>query len=415
MKLIFHVIVTAISVFRGDPVQASPPPVVTTTSSIQQATCLQRRASTDPAGQAISQALARSDTVSKACNASYVRFDTAKSASYYILDEDYIFNISFRVGSSGLQSTPCIIGFNTILEDCVENDSFWGGWVVNAGSNFSIINQNNPTDPLPSSAYVASGPEETAKLPLDQSVTRPDTQVAKDHTRTAPLSDGSIATSGNGFSPSSKSLLPSSITTTQSSGPALVLVTTSYNPGAVTLPTIDPSISGDTVIRTGNAEHPTGNYPFVKGGPKCFFCPPGVQGGGLVLFGMQNPGIYPPPTPPPFPHIKNFPTISIGSNIIPTPAEEEPTSGSTTSATSKPTTSVEPSEQEPSTANPSSAQPSSVESSSLESTTAVPSTTITTPSSSSCGVSTIASDCSLICSSASSRDREHNYIVLAPF
>ena len=139
MKLIIYVLVIAISVFSGDPIQASPPPVATTSSSTQQATCLQRRGSTDPAGLAISQALGRSNTVSKACNASYVTVDAATSSSYHILDGDYTFNTSFHVGSSGLQSIPCVIGFNTILADCVENNHFWGGWVVNAGSNFSSM------------------------------------------------------------------------------------------------------------------------------------------------------------------------------------------------------------------------------------------------------------------------------------
>lgn len=138
---------------------------------------------------------------------------------------------------------------------------------------------------------MASPHDETAKPSLDSTVTGPSTRVAGDHTGTAPSSEGSISTSANGLSPSSNTLSPSSTATTQSSGPPLVIVTTSYNPEALTLPTVDPSISADTVIRTGNAEHPTGQFPFIKGGPKCFFCPPGIQGGGLVLFGMQKPGV----------------------------------------------------------------------------------------------------------------------------
>ena len=139
MKLFYYFLVTAISVFSGDPVQTSPAPVTTTPSSTKLATCLQRRTSTDPAGLAISRALQRSDTVSKACNATYVTIDAAASASYYISDGGYTFNSSFQVRSSSLQTTPCIIGFNTVLTDCVENDNFWGGWWANAGSNFSSM------------------------------------------------------------------------------------------------------------------------------------------------------------------------------------------------------------------------------------------------------------------------------------
>ena len=138
---------------------------------------------------------------------------------------------------------------------------------------------------------MASPYNETAKPSFDPTVTGPSTQVAEDHSGTALSLDGFILTFDNGLLTSSNTLSPSSMVITQSSGPSLVLVTTSYNPEALTLPTIDPSISADTVIRTGNAEHPTGEYPFVKGGPKCLFCPPGIDGGGLVLFGMQNPGV----------------------------------------------------------------------------------------------------------------------------
>ncbi len=72
------------------------------------------------------------------------------------------------------------------------------------------------------------------------------------------------------------SIVPSQILpqTTQSSGIALPTITTSYDPGTVTILSIDPTITENTVIRTSDDHHTLGLYPFIKGGPGCFFCPP---------------------------------------------------------------------------------------------------------------------------------------------
>ena len=136
------------------------------------------------------------------------------------------------------------------------------------------------------------------------------------------------------FSVSSSSGVTSNLAQTTASSTTniiapLPIITTSYDPEAVTEGSINPTITANTAIRTSDNRHPLGLYPFIKGGPSCFFCPPGIDDGGLFLFGMTHPGIFPPPPTPPFPGVRNFPTITIGDDLNPTPHtddEEQPTS-----------------------------------------------------------------------------------------
>ena len=104
----------------------------------QGANCLQTRAPSDPAGSVISGLIAQNLTVNKACNSSSATIDTASLTSFYVANGDYTFNYSFPAGSSGLpNTTTCVLAFNTILSQCVDNGNFWGGWQTNSGSNFS--------------------------------------------------------------------------------------------------------------------------------------------------------------------------------------------------------------------------------------------------------------------------------------
>ena len=88
-------------------------------------------------------------------------------------------------------------------------------------------------------------------------------------------------------------------TTTSSTTALLPLITTSYDPQPLIISSLGPSITSNTAIRTSDSKHPVGLYPLIKGGSHCFFCPPGI--GGLVLFGMNLPGVskaaYPPAMP----------------------------------------------------------------------------------------------------------------------
>lgn len=120
-----------------------------------------------------------------------------------------------------------------------------------------------------------------------------------------------------------------------STGAPLATITTSYDPEASTVTSIGPEITGNTAIRTSDDHHGLGFYPFWKGGPHCFIiCPPGIDNGGIILWGMDKPGIYPPPIPPPFPGIE-WPTITINDDLEPT-ATEEPEDEPTKPTNSKP-------------------------------------------------------------------------------
>ncbi|KAL8779190.1 MAG: hypothetical protein Q9194_001571 [Teloschistes cf. exilis] len=137
----------------------------------------------------------------------------------------------------------------------------------------------------------------------------------------------------------SKTPMPETTAGTHPSGAPLITITTSYDPEASTVTSIGPEITGNTVIRTSDDHHGLGFYPFWKGGPHCFIiCPPGIDNGGIILWGMDKPGIYPPPTPPPFPGIE-WPTITIDNDLEPTATEEpdEEPSNSKPDESAKPT------------------------------------------------------------------------------
>lgn len=120
--------------------QSSPPAPSVSDSP----TCLQSRASSDPDGARIFAAIVRDNAVFKACNSPFGTIDKGSSTSYYIFNGDYTFNSSFKAGSSGLKVTSCVVNFNTILSNCIENGNFWGGWLFAGGSNFSGIDQKFP-------------------------------------------------------------------------------------------------------------------------------------------------------------------------------------------------------------------------------------------------------------------------------
>ncbi|KAL8721425.1 MAG: hypothetical protein Q9225_001900 [Loekoesia sp. 1 TL-2023] len=169
---------------------------------------------------------------------------------------------------------------------------------------------------------------------------------APHQTTTAPGQSGPAGVPSSGAATSKDAPNPTAIptktpapgTTQGGGGPtgaALTTITTSYDPEASKVTSIGPEITGNTAIRTSDDHHGLGFYPFWKGGPHCFIiCPPGIDNGGIILWGMDKPGIYPPPTPPPFPGI-NWPTITINDDLEPT-ATEEPDDEPTKPTNSKP-------------------------------------------------------------------------------
>lgn len=75
------------------------------------------------------------------------------------------------------------------------------------------------------------------------------------------------------------------------SGAVLPVITTPFDVQAATLTSVDPVITGDTAISTGDGSHQWGLYPFIHGGSHCLWCPPGLDHGGIVLWGITKPGV----------------------------------------------------------------------------------------------------------------------------
>lgn len=74
-------------------------------------------------------------------------------------------------------------------------------------------------------------------------------------------------------------------------GGILPVITTAFDVQAAIVTSIDPTITGNTAISTGDGTHPWALYPFIHGGPHCLWCPPGLEHGGIVLWGITKPGV----------------------------------------------------------------------------------------------------------------------------
>ena len=102
---------------------------------------------------------------------------------------------------------------------------------------------------------------------------------------------------------------------------------TKYDTSILALTSVNPAITGNTKILTSDDHHPQGFYPFIHGGSRhCLvICPPSIDHGGIILWGMNKPGIYPPNPkgPSPFPGVDpaDVPTIAVDDDL--TPKEEE--------------------------------------------------------------------------------------------
>lgn len=74
-------------------------------------------------------------------------------------------------------------------------------------------------------------------------------------------------------------------------GGILPIVTSPIDVQAAILTSVDSAITENTAISTGDGTHPWGIYPFFHGGPHCLWCPPGLDNGGLVFWGITKPGV----------------------------------------------------------------------------------------------------------------------------
>ena len=115
-------------------------------------TCIQPRASTDPPAAQISSSLASPSVVEKSCNgttASVARVGAVEIVYYN--SGAYYFNIT-RLAMLHLPvvlASYCPQQFQNIIDTCVVQQSFWGGWITRDGVNWSVFNFDYPQNPLP--------------------------------------------------------------------------------------------------------------------------------------------------------------------------------------------------------------------------------------------------------------------------
>ena len=138
-------------------------------------------------------------------------------------------------------------------------------------------------------------------------------------------------------------------TNQQKTSEILPIITTPVDAQAVALTSVDPSITGNTAISTGDNAHTLDLYPFLRGGSRYLWCPPGLDLGGLVLWGIHKPRVSSRTSwkgaflvngnakilqeyrniQPPIPGIQgSMPTIVVGNDLVPStkpdPQEENP-------------------------------------------------------------------------------------------
>ncbi|KAL8954667.1 MAG: hypothetical protein Q9183_006991, partial [Haloplaca sp. 2 TL-2023] len=133
------------------------------------------------------------------------------------------------------------------------------------------------------------------------------------------------APAGPAVTPNRASETPESRETTSG---MLPIITTPVDAQATALTSVHQLITGNTAISTGDDTHTLDLYPFFRGGSRCLWCPPGLDLGGLVLWGINKPGEY-RNIQPPIPGIQgSMPTIVVGNNLVPStkpnPQEENP-------------------------------------------------------------------------------------------
>ena len=132
--------------------QTSPHDLPSTTSSQPSSTsssiCIQSHSPTDPNAAALQSSVASDNSISNACNPSTQNVSTVPWAhTFFVFNNTYYFNTSLQDlrildtpnsapnGVAGSQD--CSNSFSAILSSCTTAQTFWGGWIVNNGVNYS--------------------------------------------------------------------------------------------------------------------------------------------------------------------------------------------------------------------------------------------------------------------------------------
>lgn len=144
------------------------------------ATCIQVRSPADPPGADISATLASASAVANACGGDQQKTGTVGLLSIVYSQMDAMFlNISHN---SRLQApievgpTFCPNHFQSIIDQCITNGNFWGGWIGVDAANYSITDSIYPANGLnapapPGSSGGASSASTTTGVPRSGSTT----------------------------------------------------------------------------------------------------------------------------------------------------------------------------------------------------------------------------------------------------
>lgn len=147
------------------------------------------------------------------------------------------------------------------------------------------------------------GPGGVAWIPIFSQTGGPQIQPTdapfRSTTSTQPTTSTSTSTTRNANTATTSTTSPivsqgSATKTTTNPGTTatiLPIITTAFDVQAATLTSVDPVITGNTAISTGDGTHSWGLYPFFHGGSHCLWCPPGLDNGGLVFWGITKPGV----------------------------------------------------------------------------------------------------------------------------
>lgn len=102
------------------------------------------------------------------------------------------------------------------------------------------------------------------------------------------VTTGTIASAGSTLS---QRIATRTIADLATTGGVLPIIATPVDVQAAIFTSVDSAITENTAILTGDGTHTWGLYPFFHGGPRCLWCPPGLDNGGLVLWGITRPGV----------------------------------------------------------------------------------------------------------------------------
>ncbi|KAL8657667.1 MAG: hypothetical protein Q9226_001697 [Calogaya cf. arnoldii] len=159
------------------------------------------------------------------------------------------------------------------------------------------------------------GPGGVAWTPISPASPGPEIQPTDAPLRSTTETTIDAATTGT--TASARSTLPPGITISGINDGVPPIITTAFDIQAATLTSVDPTITEDAAISTGDATHAWGLYPFFHGGSRCLWCPPGLDNGGLVLWGITKPGQY-DNIQPPIPNIVGpMPDVVVNIDLVP--------------------------------------------------------------------------------------------------